>query len=145
MWRQPPEGPTAHPTAPGITTSCRRGPRGRGQAPGQPGQTSPTSLVDGCRTLGEKDGTKPSWVSREAGIPPPQASSRAPGSCCPRVTGPPLSPSEVEAAQEGSTHRRVGGEGRVKEAPSHRPWDGGMETSWPAGPGGSPLSLLSTS
>ena len=30
MWRQPPEGPTAHPTAPGITTSCRRGPRGRG-------------------------------------------------------------------------------------------------------------------
>lgn len=98
-WGQPPEGPAAHPTAPGITTSCRWGPRGQSRRPpGQPGQMSPTSLTDGCRTLGEKDGTKPSWVSREAGIsPPPQTSSRAPVSCCPQVIDPPHSPSEVEA------------------------------------------------
>ena len=33
MWRQPPEGPAAHPMAPGRTASCRWGPRGQGRRP----------------------------------------------------------------------------------------------------------------
>lgn len=139
-------GARCPPHGPGENCLLPVGPSGtRPQAPGQPGQTFPTSLMDGCWTLGEKDGAKPSWVSREAGIPPPQASSRTPGSCCPPVTDLPHSPSEAEAAQEGGAPSKVGGEGRVKEAPSCRPCDGGMETNRPAGPGGCPLYLLSAS
>ena len=136
--RCPPHGPRDNHLLP-VGTS------GQGhRPPGQPGQMSPTSLMDGCRTLGEKDGTKPSWVSREAGISPaPQASSQAPVSCCPRVIDPPHSPSEVEAEQEGSTTAES--EGRAKETPSRRPWDGGMEVSWPAGAGACRLSLPSAS
>ena len=115
----PPHGPRDNHLLPVGTSGQGRRP------PGQPGQMSPTSLMDGCRTLGEKDGAKPSWVSREAGISPaPQASSQAPVSCCPRVIDLPHSPSEVEAEQEGSTTAESEGRGGPKRPPPAGP---GME------------------
>lgn len=133
MWRQPPEGPAAHPMALGRTALCQWGPRDKAAGPGQPGQTFPTSLMDGCWTLGEKDEPNPPGSPGKLASSPPQASSLTPGSCCPPVTDPPHSPSEAEAAQEGGAHSKVGGR-RVKEAPSCRCWrwrDGDQPASRP--------------